>query len=642
MAEKIVEAISRMTVTQAPEPQRHPALPALMLGALGVVFGDIGTSPLYAIKESFSAEHGLPITHDSVLGILSLVIWSITLVVSTKYVIFVMRADNRGEGGAFALLSLVHRALTERPRLSAFVTLLGFLAACLFYGDCIITPAMSVMSAVEGLEIAVPHMESYVGPITIVILLGLFAMQKMGTDGVGKIFGPITLLWFLTLGFLGLRTIGMAPGVLAAFSPHYALSFLWNNGLSGFSALGSVVLAITGAEALYADMGHFGRRPIRLTWYLIVLPSLILNYLGQGALLLSNPEAISSPFFLLAPKAMVLPLVVLATLATIIASQAVISGAFSLTWQAIHLGLLPRMRIVHTSKDHMGQIYIPFVNWSLMVAVIALVPAFKSSSNLAAAYGVAVTTGMIITLAMIAVAMRYLWGWSKLRVGIACTIFGIVDLALWSANIIKVPDGGWLPLAIAAVLFVLMMSWRAGRRALAAAQEQDSMPLETFLGHLSPSTVKVPGHAVFLTGPGDGAPLSLLHNVKHNKVIHERMVFLTVAMEEVPVIPQDQKIVRRELAPGIQRMIFRYGYMEALNIPRTFARASEKELGFFYEPLAMSYFLSRDNIMVNGRSPLPWWKARLFAWMARTAASATDYFQLPPNRVVELGGQTSL
>lgn len=629
-------------MTQDSTASRPPALSALMLGALGVVFGDIGTSPLYALKESFSPEHGLPISQANVLGILSLAIWSITLVVSTKYVVFVMRADNRGEGGAFALLSVIHRVLTDKPRLSGVVTILGLLAACLFYGDSVITPAMSVMSAIEGLEIALPQMDSYVDVITVAILIGLFAMQRLGTDGVGKVFGPITLVWFLAIGYLGVRTIGQAPAVMAAFSPHYAIKFLMTNGLHGFSVLGSVVLAITGAEALYADMGHFGRRPIRLTWYLIVLPSLILNYLGQGALILHDPTLVGNPFFYMVPKIMLVPMVILATLATIIASQAVISGAFSLTWQAIHLGFLPRMRIVHTSKDHMGQIYIPFVNWTLMVVVVALVPIFQTSSNLAAAYGVAVTTVMVITLMMIAVAMRYLWKWAMWRIVVACLVFGMLDVALFSANIIKVPDGGWLPLVIAAVLFVIMMAWQAGRRALAAAQEQDTMPLEDFLSHLSPSTVRVPGHAVFLMGPGQGAPLSLLHNVKHNKVIHERMIFLTVSMEEVPVIPQEQKVVRHELSPGVQRMFLRYGYMEAINIPRTLARATEAQLGFFYEPLAMSYFLSRDNIMVNGRSPLPWWKAGLFSWMARTAASATDYFQLPPNRVVELGGQTFL
>lgn len=617
------------------------SLPVLMLGALGVVFGDIGTSPLYAIREAFSPSSGLAVTHDNILGILSLFIWSITLVVSVKYVVLVMRADNKGEGGAFALMTLVHRAVHNRPFQATLVTGLGLAAACLFYGDSVITPAVSVMSAVEGLEIAIPHMGPWVDPLTMLILLGLFAMQKMGTDGVGKIFGPLTLIWFISLAAMGLHAMQYHWSVLAAFSPHYAVEFLIHNGFTGFTALGAVVLAVTGAEALYADMGHFGRLPIRLVWYFGVMPALILNYLGQGAILLHNPHAIANPFFHMVPPLLTLPLVILATFATIIASQAVISGAFSLTWQAIHLDLLPRMRIVHTSRTHIGQIYIPTVNWLLMVAVLALVPLFESSDALASAYGLAVTAVMVITLILLAMAMHHLWGWKPLSIAVVCIILGIVDVGLFAANVTKFMSGGWFPVSVACLLAWVIISWRQGKRALEAAEDANSTPIGEFLAKLPPSVRHVPGTAVHLTSPGESTPTSLIYNLRHNKIIHEHIILLTVEVDDVPLVPPDRIEVAR-LTPYVQRITIHYGYQEPINIPRAFARATEEELGFFYEPMAMTYFLSRNSLQIKPHGVLPWWQRGLFHWLNRSAGSATDYFQLPPDRVVELGGQIVL
>ncbi len=615
---------------------------ALMFGAIGVVFGDIGTSPLYAMKETFAGPHPLALDRLHVLGVLSLVFWAVTIIVSVKYVIFIMRADNRGEGGSLALLALVSRAAQGRPALMSLVAALGIFAAALFYGDSMITPAVSILSAVEGLAVVAPHLEQWVVPATIVILVVLFAIQSHGTAAVGMAFGPIMTVWFAVLAVLGIRNIGLDPSVLKALSPHYAFMFLASDGWLGFLAFGSVVLAVTGAEALYADMGHFGRLPIRLAWYLLVLPALVLNYFGQGALLLANPAAIENPFFLLAPKWAGIPLLVLATCATVIASQAVISGAFSVTRQAIQLGYLPRMTIIHTSEKEIGQIYIPILNWVLMLFVMALVLGFRTSSNLASAYGVAVTGTMLIDAALIGMVMLLLWKWNRRRVFLLLGVFVVVDLAFFLANATKIPHGGWFPLAVGLTIFLLLTTWKRGRALLMARLRAENMPEDVFLASLSERVTRVPGTAIFLTGTTEGIPLALLHNLKHNKVIHDRVVILTVSMEEIPVVSAARRIETKELAPGFQRLILRFGFMEDTNIPKTLAHARSDELGFFYEPMSISYFLSRETIIPSNNPGMPVWREHLFAWMARSATGAMDFFHLPSNRVVELGSQVEI
>ncbi|OAN52163.1 potassium transport protein Kup [Paramagnetospirillum marisnigri] len=617
-------------------------VPALMLAAIGVVFGDIGTSPLYALKETFAGHHAMALDKANILGVLSLMFWAITIIVSFKYVIIIMRADNRGEGGSLSLLALVSRAAEGHGRLPIIVSSLGIFAAALFYGDSIITPAISVLSAVEGLRIAAPNLEQWVVPLTIAILVVLFAIQSHGTDLVGKLFGPVMLVWFGTLAVLGVKNMALAPSVLSALSPHHAIALIFREGWTAFLALGSVVLCVTGAEALYTDMGHFGRLPIRLAWYMFVLPALILNYFGQGALLISDPAAIANPFFKLAPTAMALPLVILATLATVIASQAVISGAFSVTRQAIQLGLLPRMEIIHTSKDEMGQIYLPFVNWLLLLLVIALVLGFQTSSNLAAAYGVAVTGTMVIDALLVGTVMLLIWKWNPRKVKIMVGGFLVVDLAFFLANSIKIPDGGWFPLIAGGLLFTVMATWKHGRQRLLAKLRAEAFPVEDFLASLSDRVPRVPGTAVFLTGTSEGVPIALLHNMKHNKIIHERVVLLTVQVEERPFVPEADRLEHRLLAPNFHRLFLRYGFMESPNIPKALAHARSDQLGFFYEPMSVSYFVSRETLI-----PLPkqgWADKRdqVFAALARMATSAMDYFHLPSNRVVELGSQIEI
>jgi KUP system potassium uptake protein len=614
----------------------------LMFGAIGVVFGDIGTSPLYAMKETFAGPHPLALDKPHVFGVLSLVFWSVMIVVSIKYVIFIMRADNKGEGGSLALLALVHRASEGRPALASLVAALGIFAAALFYGDSMITPAISILSAVEGLQVVAPAMEEYVVPATIAILVVLFMIQKHGTDTVGKLFGPIMVGWFILLAVLGVRNIALAPQVLKALSPHYAMLFLVNDGWTGFLALGSVVLAVTGAEALYADMGHFGRLPIRLAWYLLVLPALILNYFGQGALLLTHPEAVENPFFNMAPTWAGVPLLILATCATVIASQAVISGAFSVTRQAIQLGYLPRMTIIHTSEQEIGQIYIPVLNWVLMVFVMALVLGFQSSSKLASAYGVAVTGTMVIDATLIGMVMCLLWGWNRRRVLMLLGVFMTLDLAFFLANSTKIPHGGWFPLAIGIIVFVFLTTWKRGRVLLATRLRKDAMPVENFLASLSDRIPRVPGTAVFLTGTAEGVPLALLHNLKHNKVLHDRVIILTVAVEETPFVAPEHRLQNIPLGPGFQRLILRFGFMEDPNIPKTLAHAKTEDLGFFYEPMSLSYFLSRETIIPSREPGMAPWREQLFAWMARSATDAMDFFHLPSNRVVELGTQVEI
>ncbi|HSV29374.1 MAG TPA: potassium transporter Kup [Candidatus Omnitrophota bacterium] len=621
-------------------PKRNPM--ALMVAAIGVVFGDIGTSPLYAMKETFAGPHPLALDKLHVLGVLSLVFWAVTIVVSIKYVIVIMRADNKGEGGSLALLALVHRAAEDRPAVAALVSALGIFAAALFYGDSMITPAISVLSAVEGIQVVAPALERWVVPVTLAILAVLFLIQRHGTDTVGKMFGPVMILWFGTLAVLGIKNIALAPYVLQALSPHWAVMFLWSDGWIGFLALGSVVLAVTGAEALYADMGHFGRLPIRLAWYLFVLPALMLNYFGQGALLLTRPEALSNPFFGMAPGWAGIPLLALAGAATVIASQAVISGAFSVTRQAIQLGYLPRMTIIHTSEKEIGQIYIPFLNWMLMIAVAALVLGFRSSSSLASAYGVAVTGTMVIDAVLIAMVMALLWGWGRRRIAWMIGIFLAVDLSFFLSNSTKIPYGGWFPLAIGVAVFLLLTTWKRGRMLLMARLSKDSMPVEDFTATLSDRVARVSGTAIFLTGTCEGIPLALLHNLKHNKVIHERVVILTVRIEEVPFVPDERKLEHIPLTDGMSRLILSFGFMEDPNIPKTLARAKLDQLGFFYEPMAISYFLSRETIIPSSQPGMSMWREHLFAFMARSATSAMDFFHLPSNRVVELGSQVEI
>jgi len=630
-------------MTAQPGEAKSRNVPALMLAAVGVVYGDIGTSPLYTLRECLAGANPLPLERGSILGILSLIFWAITIIVSIKYVIVIMRADNRGEGGCLALLALVTRAADEKsPRLGKAVVVVGIFAASLFYGDSIITPAISVLSAVEGLQIAAPHLEQWVVPLTIAILIVLFVIQAHGTDLVGKMFGPVMVLWFVVLAILGIKNIAHAPGVLAALSPHYGLVFLLTHGATGFLALGAVVLAVTGAEALYADMGHFGRLPIRVAWYILVLPALVLCYFGQGALLLYDPSAIENPFFRMAPAWAALPLVILATLATVIASQAVISGAFSMSRQAIQLGFLPRMEIIHTSQHEMGQIYLPFVNWVLMVLVIILVLGFKTSSNLAAAYGVAVTGTMLISTLLAALVMRLLWNQRGRGTNIMLGIFLVVDVAFFAANLMKIPEGGWFPLAIGLVVFFLLTTWKEGRKRLLARLKADALPVADFLGALSDRVPRVPGIAVFLTGTSEGVPIALLHNMKHNKIIHERVVLLTVLVEETPFVTEDRRLEHRLLAPNFHRLIVRYGFMESPNLPKALAHARSDQLGFFYEPMSVSYFVSRETLIPTAKGGLKAVRDEVFATLARMATSATDFFHLPSNRVVELGSQIEI
>lgn len=615
---------------------------ALFISAIGVVFGDIGTSPLYALKEAFAGPHPLPVDRLHVLGVLSLVFWTVLLVVSVKYVAIIMRADNEGEGSSFALLALLQKALAEKPGLTSLVGILGVFAAALFYGDSAITPAISVLSAVEGLQVAAPDLAPWTVPISIVILVCLFAVQSKGTAAVGGAFGGLMIVWFIVLAVLGIANIGRAPGVLAALSPHHAIAFLAHDGWIGFLALGSVVLSVTGAEALYADMGHFGRGPIRLAWYMLVWPALMLNYFGQGALLLANPGAAESPFFFMGPAWAAMPLVVLATLATIIASQAVISGAFSVTRQAIQLGYLPRMNIIHTSEKEIGQIYMPFINWALMLAVVALVLGFGSSTNLASAYGVAVTGTMLITTTLVALLAFNRWGWNgKFAIGFFALLLS-VDIAYFMATATKITHGGWFPLAAGLFAFSLMTTWKTGRRLLHAKLRASAMPLEEFLSTLSQRVTRVPGTSVFLTTDPDGVPLAMLHNLKHNHVLHERVVVMTVKVTERPRVPMSERIVSQKLRDDVFRVTLRCGFMDDPDIPKTLANAKRAELGFDYEPLRFSYFLTRETIVPSADPGMAAWREELFAFMMRSATTTADFFHLPLNRVVELGGHVEI
>jgi len=621
----------------APQESDIPHLLGLALGALGVVYGDIGTSPLYAIRECFFGPHAVPVTRLNVLGVMSLIFWSLIIVISIKYLVFVMRADNRGEGGILALMALIRIGRKGRWVLIA----MGLFGAALLYGDGMITPAISVLSAVEGLEVATTFFKPYVVPVTIAILIGLFLIQRRGTEDIGKLFGPVMMVWFAVLAVLGLIWVMREPAVLAAVNPSHGLRFFAHNGLRGFLVLGSVFLVVTGGEALYADMGHFGRRPIRLAWFVLVLPALLLNYFGQCALLLEQPGKVQHPFYNLAPSWALYPLVVMATVATVIASQAVISGAFSLTRQAVQLGYSPRVEIKHTSEEEIGQIYIPAVNWVLMVSTIGLVIGFQESSRLAAAYGVAVTTTMVITTVLAFVVEREVWGWHTLAAGALTAGFLVLDLAYFGANIAKIPHGGWFPLVVAGIVYLLMSTWKQGRRILAERLREEALPIQEFVLSITPGAPqRVPGTAIFMTTNPNGTPTTLLHNLKHNKVLHEQVVIMTVITEEIPWVPGEERVTVEPLEKGIYRVKARYGFIQDPRAQDVLDCAKEK--GLDLDLMKTTFFLGRESLIPSTRAGMYLWQKKLFAVMARNAQRFTDFFRIPPNRVVELGMQVSL
>ncbi|HYG89742.1 MAG TPA: potassium transporter Kup [Azospirillum sp.] len=615
-------------------------LRALTLAALGVVYGDIGTSPLYTLRECF-IQTALPIEPENILGILSLIFWALIIVVTMKYVIFVMRADNQGEGGILALTALALRGMRPGHRRTMAIMAAGIIGAALFYGDCIITPAISVLSAVEGLTIATPLFEHYVIPIALAILVLLFVAQRHGTARVGALFGPIIVVWFMTLAVLGAVQVLREPQVLEALLPTHAIRMLVEHGALGFVLLGAVVLAVIGGEALYADMGHFGRRPIRIAWFGLVLPGLLINYFGQGALLLNDPKAIENPFFHLAPDWALYPLVILATVTTVIASQAVISGAFSMTRQAIHLRYLPRMEVRHTSAHEIGQIYLPAVNWLLLAGVVALVLGFGTSSNLAAAYGIAVTGTMVVTTALAYKVARRLGRWPLWQAGLALVVFLSVDLAFFGSNLLKVFEGGWFPLAVALAVFLLMSTWRRGRAELRQKLKDASMPMDLLLDRLKGGSIaRVPGTAVFLTSTAHGLPPSLLHNLKHNKVLHERVVLMTVEIEDIPYVPVAERFELTPLTAGFFRVIVHYGFMDEPDVP---AALKERRIpGLPFDPMDTTYFVSRETLIPTKRTGLPRWQEKVFIALSKASASASEYFGIPPNRVVELGMQIEI
>ena len=614
---------------------------ALVMGAIGVVYGDIGTSPLYTMKEVFDGTHPVPLNHDNVLGILSVIFTSLLIVVSLKYVVFVMRADNRGEGGIMALMALTQRVSIAGTRNRWIMMVMGIFGAALFYGDGMITPAISVLSAVEGLEVATPLLKPYVIPITLGVLIGLFMIQRKGTAGLGALFGPAMCIWFAVLAVLGLVNILHEPAVLRALNPYYAIDFFMTHKWHGFLALGAVVLALTGAEALYADMGHFGRPPIAVAWFWFVLPALVLNYFGQGALLLHDPEAIRNPFYLMVPTWGLLPLVMLATVATIIASQAVISGAFSLTRQAIQLGYCPRMEILHTSDEEIGQIYVPAINWSLLVAIIALVLGFRTSSSLAAAYGIAVTGTMAITTVLAFVVVRKLWGWNTFASGAVLVGFLSVDLAFFGANAVKIEHGGWFPLVIGAVIFTLMSTWKRGREIVFDRLHASAIALEPFLDGIAKyPPIRVPGTAVFMTSHPEGVPHALLHNLAHNKVLHERVALLTVVTEDVPYVSDARRLTVQPLGNNFYRITIRYGFKDDTDIPKALMQCATH--GVECNLMETSFFLSRETLIPSIAPGMALWRERLFASMARNAGAAMSFFKIPTNRVVELGTQIEL
>ena len=616
------------------------SLSALTLGAIGVVYGDIGTSVLYAVKEVFGSGH-VPFTSDNVYGILSIFFWTLTVIVSLKYVTLVLRADNNGEGGLIAMLALASQSVKDKPALRKVLLLVGIFGTCLFYGDGVITPAISVLSAVEGLEVVSPAFTKFVIPLTLLILFGLFWVQKRGTAGIGKFFGPITVVWFACIAVLGVAQIVTHPTVLWAISPHHALGFIWRQPGISFIILGAVVLCVTGAEALYADLGHFGKKPIRVAWFAVVMPALTLNYFGQGALLLNNPAAVKNPFFLMAPDWALLPLVGLATLATVIASQALISGAFSVTKQVIQLGYLPRLKIMHTNVKEAGQIYLPFVNWGLFVTIVLAVMIFKSSSNLASAYGIAVCTDMLITTILTFFVIRYSWKYPLWLCIAATSFFFVVDFAFWASNLLKLFDGGWFPLLIGGAIFILMITWKDGRRLLNDKLRADAIDLNSFLEAVFVSPpVRVEGTAVFLTVEAGTVPNAMLHNLKHNKVLHANNLFVTVHNHEVPWIGMEKRLEIESLGHDCWQVIINYGFKNDPNIPKALQHI--KGRGCDLNDMTTSYFLSRDTIVPTIGSGMAQWREKLFSQMHHNASGAADFLRLPNNAVVELGSKIEI
>ncbi|EMD83848.1 potassium transporter Kup [Pacificimonas flava] len=625
---------------------RHGSIAKLTLGAIGIVFGDIGTSPLYAFRETFVGPHPLALDPLHVYGVISLIFWSMTLVVTIQYVSIMMRADNRGQGGSLALLALISRS-TERARFGKIVVVLGVFATALFYGDSMITPAISVLSAVEGLTVVNPDLHGFVIPIALTLLVGLFIIQSRGTAKVGAMFGPVMLIYFTTIAVLGLSQVVQHPEViLAMLNPWNAVQFFIADGRIAFLALGSVVLAVTGAEALYADMGHFGPRPLRISWFWFVMPALLLNYCGQAAMILNldadgAAAAIQSPFFVLAPEFLRLPLVFLATAATFIASQAVISGAFSVTHQAIQLGFIPRLSTVHTSAREANQIYIPVVNWALMIAVIILVLTFRNSSNLASAYGIAVTGAMLIDTALLSVLFFSVWKWKPWVSIPMLAVFFIVDGSYFAANITKVPDGGWFPLVVGLFAFTLLTTWARGRYLMRQRMQEAAMPMEIFVKSAANSATRVPGTAIFMSSSAAGVPHALLHNMKHNKVLHERVVILTVLIKEVPWVDTAERCKVIDLSEGFFRIVLKYGFMQETDIPRALGELHHV-CGPEFDMMTTSFFLSRQTLIAADRPGMAIWREKLFSWMLRNSATAMEFFRLPTNRVVELGSQVEI
>lgn len=624
------------------ESQGHQAggsLAKLVVGAVGVVFGDIGTSPIYAFRETFVGHHKLLVDPAHIYGVLSLIFWSMMIVVTFKYVTIIMRADNKGEGGSLALLALINRQ-SEGARWSTPIVLLGVFATALFYGDSMITPAMSILSASEGLAVVNSGFGPWVVPLSVGILVGLFTIQSRGTATVGSYFGPVMMIYFASIAVLGTIHIFGNPGIFWALNPYYAISFFVDEPTGAFLALGSVVLAITGAEALYADMGHFGRRPIGISWLWFVMPALMLNYLGQGAMIVSDPSAIVNPFFLLAPESIRIFLVLLAMLASIIASQAVISGAFSLTQQAIQLGFIPRMRIRHTSESAAGQIYIPVINWALMSMVLLLVLFFRTSSNLGAAYGIAVTGAVFIDSCLLSVVLFSLWKWNKLLSVAVLTVFFTVDTAYLASNLTKIPDGGWFPLLMGLIVFTLLTTWARGRKLMMERMREAAMPIKIFIDSAATSAARVPGTAVFMTSAADGVPHALLHNLKHNKVLHERVILLTVKIPDVPFVDPAKRCKMDDLGKGFHRLVLKYGFMEEPDVPA--ALGSITNCGPAFKMMDTSFFLARQTLLPSSRPGMAIWREKLFSWMLRNAESAMEFFRLPTNRVVELGSQVEI
>ncbi|HEY1140179.1 MAG TPA: potassium transporter Kup [Lysobacter sp.] len=618
-------------------------LTGLVVGAIGVVFGDIGTSPLYTLKEAFTPHYGLVANHDTVLGILSLIFWALMIVVTLKYVTIIMRADNEGEGGIMALMALAQRTLPKGSRSAYAVGILGIFGASLFFGDGVITPAITTLSAIEGLEVAAPQLHRFIVPVTLLVLVALFATQRFGTAKVGRVFGPITLLWFASLGAIGLSNIVDAPEVLKAFNPLWGVRFFITHGWHGIFILGAVVLAVTGGEALYADMGHFGPKPIRYGWYFFVLPSLMLNYLGQGALLLENPLAAKNPFYLAVPEWALYPMIVLATAAAVIASQAVITGAYSVARQAMQLGYIPRMAIKHTSKETIGQIYIPAINWTLMLAVIALVLSFRTSTALASAYGVSVSGTMLIDTMLLALVARTMWPKARTWVLPLCVLFAIVEIAFLIANGVKFFDGAWFPVILGIIVFTVLRTWRRGRELLHAEIRKEGIQLDTFLpGLMLAPPTRVPGTAVFMTAQTGVVPHALLHNLKHNKVLHERNVFLTVDTMNVPYAPKEKRLKIESIGgEDFYRVVIKFGFMETPDVPLALMRSCDKG-GIHFDPMDTTYFASRETVVASRHRGMPVWRDKLFAVMHRNAAPATGFFRIPGNRLVELGAQIEI